>query len=155
MIDLKNKENCSNILLHQLADGEPLESVYVKTLKSHYCDVISSKVSGRYESMLTSMQPDLDKYDRRINAAVIEYEKKNNIFVSQFIETPKHPSDPLVVCIDIDYVDSNTWYHVILALTENEYGRGITKFGTPKCFNPRAQRVDHAAIFNATRQTFI
>jgi len=91
--------------------------------------------------LLVGIQPNLEKFDRRVSETFQRVCDERTISVRQFIQTDKSGT-PVLVCLDVDDVDDSIFHDVICALGEVDYGIGKTEFGPTKTFKNDPVDVD-------------
>jgi len=143
----------TSIILSALGTDEEPRSVQVKTLRSHYEDLIIEKVFPQYDYILTHPHPNYDALDQKIADAVQEYEKTHDVYVKQFVKVPADTQLPIVICIDLDTIHDDYWQEVVEIISQISYNTELTEFGSYKTFNPNHKK----PTFNVMnkRQTFI
>ena len=148
MIDLNDPDNATRLILNTFQDDSLLSDVQIKTLRSHYNELVAEQAYHRVSSILSSIQPNLDKVERRVQVAV---EQQPPMSLKQFVDVPTDSSLPIVVCLDVPAVDNNMWIDVISILSTQQFPTGKTEFGEPIQFGKNSS--PKITIRNSTIRT--
>jgi len=128
MIDLKDPNQAARLVVNTFSCDYLQQEVQIKTLKSHYCDIIAERAYDRASTLLSSIQPNLEKIERRVQTAI---DKQPPMFLKQFINIPNNTVEPITVCLDINAVENTTWIDVISLLSStNDLSVGTHEFGS-------------------------
>lgn len=150
-----NRKAWADFLINAAAAGAEFQPVVVKTLKSHYHEIIQNLAARKHESLLTCHQPDIVKYERRVNETAARIEAEHTVTLRPFIEVSSDNHVPIVVCLDVKQINDDSWCDVLDALTEIEFSVGRTLFGEAKTFGPGRDAIDPNATLDNMRQSFI
>lgn len=144
MINLQNPDTASTLVISSILEGVDFSNVEVRTLKSHYIEILQEQALNRHSGILNSIQPNYEKLDRRIQ----EYlNNPPDMQLRQFVDFTQGDGR-VIVYLDSDVVDDSSWNAVISTLSQVEQMTGLVEFGAPINFGSKKQ---HPKITNKSR----
>lgn len=130
------KAEWTRFLISAASAGAAFEPVVVKTLKSHYHEVVKNLACRKHEALLISEQPDIVKFERKVNETATQMMKQRVVQVRPFVDIPLDSHVPVVVCLDLEQVTEDNWCEVLDVLKDIDFTPGKTEFGEPRMFGP-------------------